>query len=313
MKILITGGAGFIGSNFVRYLLNYGYRINVLDKLTYAGRKENLRGILKKIKFLQADITNSRDVEKAIKGCKIVINFAAESHVDRSIKKPAPFLKTNILGTWILLEKALKHKIDLFIQVSSDEVYGSISKGFFKENSPLNPSSPYSASKASGDNLCQSYYRTFGLPIIIIRPCNNYGPRQYPEKLIPKAIINAIKGKKIPIYAQGENIRDWIYVEDTCRAIKLILEKGKIGEIYNVGAAQEYRNIDVVKMVLNYLEKPHSLIQFVADRPGHDFRYAMDWTKIKNLGWSPKIQFEKGLISTTNWYLNNENWWQKII
>ncbi|MCD6081230.1 MAG: SDR family NAD(P)-dependent oxidoreductase, partial [Candidatus Omnitrophica bacterium] len=166
MKVLITGGCGFIGSNFVRYLLNYGYRINVLDKLTYAGRKENLRGILKEIKFLQADITNPRDVEKAIKGCKIVINFAAESHVDRSIKKPAPFLKTNILGTWILLEKALKHKIDLFIQVSSDEVYGSISKGFFKENSPLNPSSPYSASKASGDNLCQSYYRTFGLPII---------------------------------------------------------------------------------------------------------------------------------------------------
>ncbi len=313
MKVLITGGAGFIGSNFVRYLLKSGYKLKVLDKLTYAGRKENLRGILKEIKFLQADITNPRDVEKAIKGCKIVINFAAESHVDRSIKKPAPFLKTNILGTWILLEKALKHKIDLFIQISSDEVYGSISKGYFKENSPLNPSSPYSASKASGDNLCQSYYRTFGLPIIIIRPCNNYGPRQHPEKLIPKTIINAIKGKKIPIYAQGENIRDWIHVEDTCRAIKLILEKGKIGEIYNVGASQEYRNIDVVRMILNYLEKPHSLIQFVADRPGHDFRYAMDWTKIKNLGWSPKIQFEKGLISTINWYLNNENWWQKII
>jgi len=313
MKVLITGGAGFIGSNFVRYLLKSGYKLKVLDKLTYAGRKENLRGILKEIKFLQADITNPRDVEKAIKGCKIVINFAAESHVDRSIKKPAPFLKTNILGTWILLEKALKHKIDLFIQISSDEVYGSISKGYFKENAPLNPSSPYSASKASGDNLCQSYYRTFGLPIIIIRPCNNYGPRQHPEKLIPKTIINAIKGKKIPIYAQGENIRDWIHVEDTCRAIKLILEKGKIGEIYNVGASQEYRNIDVVRMILNYLEKPHSLIQFVADRPGHDFRYAMDWTKIKNLGWSPKIQFEKGLISTINWYLNNENWWQKII
>ena len=313
MKVLITGGAGFIGSNFVRYLLNYGYRINVLDKLTYAGRKENLKGVLKEINFLRGDITNPKDVDKAIKGCKVLVNFAAESHVDRSIKNPAPFLKTNIWGTQVLLGKALQHKIDLFIQISSDEVYGSISKGYFKENSPLNPSSPYSASKASGDNLCQSYYRTFGLPIIIIRPCNNYGPRQYPEKLIPKAIINAIKGKKIPIYAQGENIRDWIYVEDTCRAIKLILEKGKIGEIYNVGAAQEYRNIEVVKMILRYLNKPFNLIKFVYDRPGHDFRYAMDWTKIRNLGWEPEIQFEKGLISTINWYLNNENWWQKII
>jgi len=313
MKVLITGGAGFIGSNFVRYLLNYGYRINVLDKLTYAGRKENLKGVLKEINFLRGDITNPKDVDKAIKGCKVLVNFAAESHVDRSIKNPAPFLKTNIWGTQVLLGKALRHKIDLFIQISSDEVYGSISKGYFKENSPLNPSSPYSASKASGDNLCQSYYRTFGLPIIIIRPCNNYGPRQYPEKLIPKAIINAIKGKKIPIYAQGENIRDWIYVEDTCRAIKLILEKGKIGEIYNVGAAQEYRNIEVVKMILRYLNKPFNLIKFVYDRPGHDFRYAMDWTKIRNLGWEPEIQFEKGLISTINWYLNNENWWQKII
>lgn len=313
MRILISGGAGFIGSNFVRFLLPYGYKINVLDKLTYAGRKENLKGILKDIKFYHGDITDPRSVDKAIKGCKAVINFAAETHVDRSIKKPDPFLKTNILGTWVLLEKALHNKIDLFIQISSDEVYGSIKNGYFKETSPLNPSSPYSASKASGDHLCFSYYKTYKLPIIIVRPCNNYGPRQHPEKLIPKTIINARRGVKIPVYAKGENIRDWIYVDDTCRAIKLILERGKAGEVYNVGANQEYRNIDVVRMILNYLRKPADLIHFVPDRPGHDFRYAMNWDKIKNLGWRPKVKFVNGLIKTIQWYFENENWWKKIV
>ena len=313
MKVLITGGAGFIGSNFVRYLLKSGYKLKVLDKLTYAGRKENLKGVLKEINFLRGDITNPKDVDKAIKGCKVLVNFAAESHVDRSIKNPAPFLKTNIWGTQVLLEKALQHKIELFIQISSDEVYGSISKGFFTESSSLNPSSPYAVSKASADLLCLSYLKTFGLPVIIIRSSNNYGPFQYPEKLIPLSILRAIRDKKIPVYGKGRNIRDWLYVADNCRAIELIMKRGKIGQIYNVGGGEERKNIEVVKMILKKLAKPQSLIEFVQDRPGHDYRYAMDWSKLKKMGWKPEINFEQGLEMTVRWYLENENWWKGII
>jgi dTDP-glucose 4,6-dehydratase len=313
MRVLVTGGAGFIGSNFVRYLLKCKrYKVNVLDKLTYAGRKENLKGVLRYINFMQGDICNPRDVDKAIKGCKILVNFAAESHVDRSIRDANPFLRTNFFGVHVLLNKALEHKVDLFVQISSDEVYGSIERGSFKEDAKLNPTSPYAVSKACADLLSLSFYKTFKLPLIIIRASNNYGPYQYPEKFIPLSIIRVIKGQKIPVYGNGLNVRDWLYVEDNCRAIEMILRKGKVGEIYNISSGNERRNLEVARFIIRELGRDESLIEFVKDRPAHDFRYSIDSSKIRKLGWEPKVRFEEGLRKTIRWYLENRSWWEKI-
>ena len=321
--ILVTGGAGFIGSNFIRYLLSSKgkphlptgrYKIINLDKLTYAGNLDNLKDIEsdRNYKFIKGDITDQALIDRVTKNCQIIINFAASSHVDRSILKPDDFIKTNFHGVYTLLEAAKKNKIDYFIQISSDEVYGSINQGYFTEESILNPSSPYSASKAAADLLVKSYQTTYGLNINIIRLSNNFGPYQYPEKLIPLLITNALENKKIPLYAKGLNKRDWLFVLDSCRAISLVLEKGKIGEIYNVCAGNETSNVELIKKVLNYMVKPLSLINPVKDRPGHDFRYAISCAKIKKLGFKPGYKFDLALAKTVDWYVENTTWWQKI-
>ncbi len=315
MRILVTGAAGFIGNNFVRLLLQkYGSdaEIVVLDKFTYAGRMENLKDVMDKIELIKGDITKAEDLEK-VGGVDVVVNFAAETHVDNSIKNPEPFIRTNIFGVYNLLEFVRKREIDKFVHISTDEVYGSIREGSFEEEDRLDPSSPYSASKASGDMLCRAYHRTYGLPVVIVRPSNNYGPYQYPEKLIPKFIILAMHDKPLPLYGDGTNVRDWTYVMDNCGAIELVMRKGKAGEIYNVAANDERRNIDVVKLILKYLNKPESLIRFVEDRPGHDYRYSIDSTKIRRLGWEPKVSFEEGLRKTVEWYVNNKWWWEPLI
>ena len=316
MKILITGGVGFIGSNFIRYLLNKypNYEIINLDKLTYSGNPENLRDAENNpnYKFTKGDICDSRIVDRAVKDCDVIINFAAESHVDRSILGPESFIKTDIYGTYTLLEAARKHRIKRYIQISTDEVYGSIKKGSFKETDPLNPSSPYAASKASADLLCLSYFATYKLPVIITRSSNNYGPYQYPEKLIPLFVTNALEDKPLPLYGDGLNVRDWLYVLDNCRAIDLILHKGEIGEIYNVGADNERTNIEITKSVLKILGKSEDLIKKVKDRPGHDRRYSLDSSKIRKLGWKPEYNFEKTLKETVDWYRNSESWWKKL-
>ena len=313
MRLLITGGAGFIGSNFVRHMLNSEHEIVVLDKLTYAGRMENLQDIIDKIEFHRGDICNEEDVAKLAKDVDAIINFAAESHVDRSIQTPEPFIRTDVLGTFRLLEACRKYNVDRFVHISTDEVYGSIEEGSFTELDPLDPSSPYSASKAGADLLCKAYYKTYGLPVLITRSSNNYGPYQYPEKLIPVLIIRALNNQPLPIYGDGTNVRDWLYVEDNCIAIKLVLEKGKAGEIYNIGANDELRNIDVAKLILKELDKPESLIRFVEDRPGHDYRYSLDTTKIRELGWKPKIKFKEGIKKTVEWYIKNRWWWEPIV
>lgn len=315
MKILITGGAGFIGSNFVHYMLqeHTECEITVLDKLTYAGRLENLQDVIGEVEFIRGDICNREDVERAIKGCSVIFNFAAETHVDRSIIEAGIFLETDIIGTHVLLEAARRHDIEKFVQISTDEVYGSIDKGSFKENDPLDPSSPYSASKAGADLLINAYYKTYGLPIIITRSSNNFGPYQYPEKLIPVLILKALQNKPLPVYGDGSNVRDWIYVLDNCQAIDSIFHKGKIGEIYNVGSGNEKMNIEVANFILEELNKPKSLIEFVKDRPGHDLRYSLDTTKIANLGWEPCYEFESALRGTIKWYVANEWWWKPLI
>jgi len=314
MKILITGGAGFIGSNFVHYMLQQHPRdqIVVLDKLTYAGNLDNLKTAMKKIEFIKGDICNRKLVGKVASGIDVIINFAAESHVDRSIAKPEPFLTTNVLGTQVLLEAARKFDHGKFVQISTDEVYGSISKGSFKEEDLLRPSSPYAASKAAADILAHSYFVTYGLPVLITRSTNNFGPYQHPEKLIPKLIINAISEKPLPIYGDGRNVRDWLYVIDNCEAIDLILRKGKSGEVYNVGAGNEKTNLEIASFVLKELGKPKSLIKFVEDRPGHDLRYSLDTKRIKELGWTPSYNFKEALKETMNWYLKNEWWWRSL-
>ncbi|MBA7634893.1 dTDP-glucose 4,6-dehydratase [subsurface metagenome] len=316
MKILITGGAGFIGSNFVRYLLNKypDYEIVNLDKLTYSGNLENLKDVENNpnYRFIKGDICDSQIVDEVGKGCDVIINFAAESHVDRSILGPESFIKTDIYGTYTLLEATRKHKMERIIQISTDECYGSIEKGSFKETDPLNPSSPYAASKASADLLCLSYFTTYKLPIIITRSSNNYGPYQYPEKLIPLFITNALENKPLPLYGDGLNVRDWLYVLDNCQAIDLILHKGRIGEIYNVGADNERTNIKITKAILKILEKGEDLIKKVKDRPGHDRRYSLNSSKIRKLGWKPEYNFEKALEETVDWYRNNESWWRKL-
>ena len=315
MKILVTGGAGFIGSNFILYLArNYpSCRIVNLDKLTYAGNIENLKDIerSKNYTFVRGDICNQKLVEKVISGCDYIVHFAAESHVDRSIVDAQNFIRTNVFGTYVLLQAALKVKIKRFIHVSTDEVYGSCKTGFFDEKSLLHPSSPYSASKASSDLLAHSFFVTHKLPILITRSSNNFGPRQYPEKIIPLFVTNLLEGKKVPLYAQGKNVRDWIYVEDNCRAIDTVLRKGKIGETYNIAAGNYLTNIVLTKTILKIMNQPASMIKRVKDRPGHDFRYAIDTTKIERLGFKPFVKFEEGLVRTVNWYISHRPWWKK--
>ncbi|MBT9151048.1 MAG: dTDP-glucose 4,6-dehydratase 2 [candidate division WS2 bacterium] len=314
MKILITGGAGFIGSNFVRYMLEKypDGEIVVLDKLTYAGRIENLQDVMDKITFIKGDICNKEDVEK-VKEYDIIFNFAAETHVDRSIIDAGVFVKTDVMGTYNLLEYARKHEVKKYIQISTDEVYGSIEKGSFKEEDILEPSSPYSASKAGADLLVKAYHKTYGLPVLITRSSNNFGPYQYPEKLIPVLILNALHDKPLPIYGDGKNVRDWIFVLDNCEAIDFVFQKGKLGEIYNIASGDERENIEVAKLILKELNKPESLIKFVEDRPGHDFRYSLNCEKIKALGWMAKTKFEEGLKKTIQWYRKNKWWWKSLI
>ncbi|HLE74752.1 MAG TPA: dTDP-glucose 4,6-dehydratase [Candidatus Bathyarchaeia archaeon] len=315
MKVLITGGAGFIGSNFVHYMQRRhpDYEIVVLDKLTYAGRKENLQDILDKITFVKGDITKKEDVEKVIKDCDCIVNFAAETHVDRSVIDAGTFVLTDVYGIYILLENARKFNISRFEQISTDEIYGHIQKGSFKEQDNLNPRNPYSASKAAAELLCRAYFETYRLPIIITRSSNNYGPYQHPEKLIPKTIIYALLNKLIPVYGAGENVRDWLYVEDNCEAIDLVLHKGEVGQIFNIAANQELRNIQIAKKILELTEKPESLIKFVTDRPGHDIRYSLNTEKIRGLGWKPKTEFAEGIKKTLKWYEQNTEWWRPII
>lgn len=319
MKILITGGAGFIGSNFIRYLLSKHstYRIVNLDKLTYAGNLDNLSDVEDhaNYEFVRGDICDSNLVNRIVgDGIDTIVHFAAESHVDRSIDDPAVFVKTNVLGTQVLLESAVKFKVKRFLQVSTDEVYGSLGKeGSFKETYPLLPNSPYSASKASADLLVRSYFETFGLPVIITRSTNNYGPCQFPEKLIPLFVTNALFDQELPIYGDGLYVRDWIHVEDHCRAIDLILHQGKVGETYNVAGGNEKTNLDITHLILKKLKKPESLIKHVKDRPAHDRRYSLDCSKIKTeLGWKPDIALEEGISGTVEWYVANQAWWQKI-
>ena len=318
MKLLVTGGAGFIGSNFVRHIIKKynNYSVVNLDLLTYAGNLENLDDIkdFPNYKFLKGDITDEKLIDEITADMDAVINFAAESHVDRSIEGPSVFVKTNVLGTQILLESAKKNKVRRFIQISTDEVYGSLGEtGYFSENSPILPNSPYSASKAGADLIARSYFKTYGFPVIITRCSNNYGPNQFPEKFIPLLITNAFEGKELPIYGDGLNVRDWIHVKDHCEAIDVVLHKGKEGEVYNIGGNCERKNIEIAKLILNKTGKDESLLKFVKDRLGHDRRYAIDSTKIKNeTGWGPKYNFEDGISDTINWYIENRVWWLKI-
>jgi dTDP-glucose 4,6-dehydratase len=292
------------------------YEIINFDTLTYAGNLDNLKSIEKdkRYSFIQGDITSNSDVEAAMQKADHVVHFAAESHVDRSIEGPEVFIKTNVLGTQILLEQARKHNIKRFLHVSTDEVYGSLGEtGFFTEETPLAPNSPYSASKTGSDLLVRAYFHTFGFPGIITRCSNNYGPYQFPEKLIPLIISNALENKPLPVYGDGKNIRDWLYVEDHCSAIDTVLHKGEPGEVYNIGGNNEWYNIDIVKLILKELGKPESLITYVKDRPGHDRRYAIDATKMKNeFGWEPAIQFPEGIKKTIQWYVNNQEWIGRI-
>jgi len=310
-KLLITGGAGFIGSAFVRLAVKKGYRVIVCDKLTYAGDLARLNEVKDKYKFYKIDICSALWISQIFKKEKpdAVVHFAAETHVDRSIQNAAPFIKTNILGTQVLLDVSRKYNIKEFIYISTDECYGEIKKGSFNEDSPLRPNSPYAASKAAADLLVRAYMRTYNFPVIIVRPCNNYGPWQYPEKLIPVVISRALKDKKIPVYAKGLNIREWLYVDDCAVAILKVIEKGRIGDIYNIGPGNPRMNISMVKEILNCLGKPHRLIQFVKDRPGHDIRYSLNCSKVKNeLGWEPKLNFNEGIQNTIEWYKNNIAW-----
>jgi len=312
--ILVTGGAGFIGSNFLKYMVNKYPNdefINV-DALTYCGNLRNLEDIEKNnnYTFIKGNIQDKNLINKISKNTDYIINFAAESHVDRSIEDPEIFIKSNVLGTQVLLDAAKNNNIEKFIQISTDEVYGTLGRaGYFTEKTPLQPNSPYSASKAGSDLIVRAYHETFSLPINITRCSNNYGPYQFPEKLIPLMISNALDNKKLPIYGDGKNIRDWLHVYDHCTAIDLVLNKGKLGEVYNIGGNNEKENIEIVKLIIDYLDKDESLIEFVKDRLGHDRRYAIDSSKIqKELGWNPKYTFETGIKETIDWYLDNQQW-----
>lgn len=324
MKIIVTGGAGFIGGNFVHYMLKKynDYKIICLDALTYAGNLETLESVMDNpnFKFIKGDIADRELVYKIFEDEKpdIIVNFAAESHVDRSIENPDIFLRTNIIGTSVLLDACKKYGITRYHQVSTDEVYGDLplerTDLFFTEETPIHTSSPYSASKASADLLVQAYYRTFKVPVTISRCSNNYGPYHFPEKLIPLMIANVLNDKKLPVYGKGENVRDWLYVEDHCSAIDLIIHNGRVGEVYNIGGHNERTNLEVVKTIIKELGKSDDLIEFVTDRPGHDMRYAIDPTKIHNeLGWEPTTLFDEGIKKTIKWYLENRKWWENIV
>jgi len=318
MRLLVTGGAGFIGSNFIRHMLGSHPSCEVinLDLLTYAGNLHNLKGIDNnpKYSFINGDICNLDLVRATLDRFDIdaIVHFAAESHVDRSIADASAFVRTNVIGTHTLLEGARLHDIPRFIHISTDEVYGSTTVGSFQESDILAPSSPYSASKAGSDLLALSYYTTYKLPVIITRCTNNFGPYQHPEKLIPLFVTNLIEGKKVPIYGSGKNVRDWIYVKDHCQAVEFLLERGRLGEIYNIGGGNEKTNLEITDLILKLLEKDSSMIEFVTDRPGHDFRYSLDCSKIHALGWRPGYTFETALQETVTWYVQNEWWWRPL-
>ena len=317
-KILVTGGAGFIGSNFIHYILgeHADWEVVNIDKLTYAGNLENLKSLETnpRYHFVKGDITDRELISDLLPdGIDVIVNFAAESHVDRSILDASPFIETNVRGTQVLLESARQNHVQRFIQVSTDEVYGSIENDKFTEGSPLSPSSPYAASKAAADLLCGAYRRTHDLPVIITRCSNNFGPFQFPEKLVSLAITNILENKPVPIYGDGLNVRDWIYVADNCRALDLVIQQGKAGEIYNISGNNEKTNLELIHRLLEIMSKPESLITFVADRPGHDRRYAMDTAKVtRELNWQPLYSFEEALVATVNWYLSHESWWRRI-
>ncbi len=316
MNILVTGGAGFIGSNFVRHMLKKEKKesITVLDSLTYASNPGAIKEFSKnkKFKFVKGDIRDARKVSSLMKRADVVVNFAAETHVDRSIMGPEIFTLTNVAGTTALLEAARKHGVKKFIQISTDEVYGSIKKGKAKENDGLNPTSPYSSSKASADLIALSYYKTFGLPVVVTRSSNNFGPYQHPEKFIPLFITNALENKKVPLYGSGRNIRNWIYVEDNCEALRLVIKKGRFGNVYNIGGRTEKKNIDIARIILSLAGADKGLLKKVKDRPAHDFRYALSSAKIIKLGWKPKYSFKQAMGATIKWYAENRAWWKKM-
>lgn len=314
-KVLVTGGSGFIGSNFIRHLINHTqYDVVNLDLLTYAGNPNNLKDVEKnkRYKFVQGDIADAKTVEKAMLGCDLIFNFAAESHVDNSIKDAEPFIRTNILGTKNVLDQAMEQGVDRVVHIGTDEVYGSVEKGSSKETARLEPRNPYSASKAGADLLALSYVNTYNFDVVITRSSNNYGPYQFPEKVIPLFITNILEEKKVPLYGNGKNIRDWIFVEDNCRGILMAGEKGKKGEIYNIGGENELSNIELTLKILHALGKDEAFIMQVADRPGHDRRYSLDSSKIKKLGWKPQKNFKQGLKETIEWYKQNEKWWKPL-
>jgi dTDP-glucose 4,6-dehydratase len=316
MKILVTGGAGFIGSNYVRHVLTAhpGDSVVNLDKLTYAGNLENLRDVEKSARytFVHGDICDGARVREAMRGVDAVVHFAAETHVDRSNLGADEFLRTNVTGTFTLLEAARELNVGRFLAVSTDEVYGSLAEGAAREGDPLNPSNPYSASKAAADLLVRAYWTTHHLPVLITRSSNNFGPHQYPEKVIPLFVTNALDGQPLPLYGDGRNVRDWLYVLDNCAAIDLVLRRGRDGEIYNIGGSTEVENIALTRRILSLLGRPESLIQPVTDRPGHDRRYALDSGKVKTLGWTPATTFDAALAATVEWYRGHESWWRPI-
>ncbi|MFH1597624.1 MAG: dTDP-glucose 4,6-dehydratase [Patescibacteria group bacterium] len=317
MKVLVTGGAGFMGSNFIRYMLkkHESAKIVNLDKLTYAGNLKNLEMIANnpRYQFVKGDIADEKIVDRIVNNkIDTIINFAAETHVDRSILGPKDFIITDVLGTYTLLEAAKKYKVKKYIQISTDEVYGSTKSGKFSETTNFDPSSPYSASKAGGDHLVMAYYKTFGVPIIRTHSCNFFGPNQYPEKLIPLFVTNLLENKKVPVYGKGLNSREWIYTEDYCQALDLIMNKGKIGEVYNIGTGWEKTNMEITRLILRLLGKDKSMIKYVKDRPGHDWRYAIDNRKLKRLGWKPSFTFNEAMKLTVSWYQHNHKWWQPL-
>lgn len=316
MKLLVTGGAGFIGSNFIRLILDRypDYEVINFDKLTYAGNLDNLKDVAgdRRYRFVQGDICDPELVYGEMEGVDAVVNFAAESHVDRSIGGPADFIQTDVYGTYVLLEAARRHDVGRYLQISTDEVYGSIREGSFTEADRLEPSSPYSASKAGGDMQAMAYHTTYGVPTLITRSSNNFGPYQYPEKLIPLFITNAMEDQELPLYGDGSNVRDWIYVTDNCEGIDKVLHKGEVGQIYNLGGGNERSNLDITKKILQILGKSEEMIRPVADRLGHDFRYSIDCDKARALGWKPSHNFDEALSETVEWYLSNRWWWEKI-
>jgi dTDP-glucose 4,6-dehydratase len=315
-KILITGGAGFIGSNFIRFLYREGRKadITVLDKLTYAGNLDNLREFAgrKGFRFVRGDICNARLLDGLLPGVDVVYNFAAETHVDRSILEAGSFVRTDVVGTYTLLQRALKARVPRFVQISTDEVYGSTARGSFRESDPVRPNSPYSASKSGADLFVRAFHTTYGFPAVITRSSNNYGPYQHPEKFIPLFITNAIEGKPLPVYGKGLNVRDWIYVEDNCRAIELVARAGAVGETYNIGAGEEHPNIEIARKIIALTGADESLLTFVSDRPGHDWRYSLDARRIRALGWRPRVGFDEGLERTVRWYARNALWWKPV-